>query len=73
MSANLHVAAYATNVLNIQAIAFDVLEDKHLAMQWLLTPNVLLNENRPIDALATERGCERVRQLLARLEHGVGL
>ena len=67
------LAMHAANALAIQILANDILENPKLAMQWLLTPSMLLDGNRPIDALATRHGYERVQQLLTRLGHGVGL
>jgi uncharacterized protein (DUF2384 family) len=56
----------------MHAQASNVLADPALAMQWMLRPTVL-NGARPLDALATPGGYERVRDLLTRLEHGMGL
>jgi uncharacterized protein (DUF2384 family) len=66
-------ADYAARVLSLHAQASDVLADPALAMQWMLRPTVVLNGARPLDALATPGGYERVRALLTRLEHGMGL
>ncbi len=64
---------YAARVLRVHAQASEVLEDPAIAMQWMLRPSVLLNGDRPLDALAAQAGYDRVQSLLVRLEHGVGI
>ncbi|TDN62430.1 antitoxin Xre/MbcA/ParS toxin-binding domain-containing protein [Paraburkholderia sp. BL10I2N1] len=67
------LADHAARVLSVHAQASEVLEDPAIAMQWMLRPAVLLDSNRPLDALATQSGYDRVRDLLMRLEHGIGI
>jgi putative toxin-antitoxin system antitoxin component (TIGR02293 family) len=64
-------ADHEARVLSMHAQASDVLADPVLAMQWMLRPTVLLNGARPLDALATPGGYERVRDLLTRLDMGI--
>ncbi|MDH4564243.1 DUF2384 domain-containing protein [Pseudomonas sp. BN411] len=41
------------------------------AASWMLQPQFGLNDHRPVDLLSTHPGCEAVRDLIGRLEHGV--
>ena len=63
----------AARTMLIHAQAADVLEDKSLASQWMLRTNVELSGERPLDMLDTQSGYDRVRDILLRLEHGVGV
>ena len=63
----------AARTLLIHAQAADVLEDKSLASQWMLHPNVELLGEKPLDMLDTQSGYDRVRDLLLRLEHGIAV
>ncbi|WP_429488130.1 antitoxin Xre/MbcA/ParS toxin-binding domain-containing protein [Paraburkholderia sp. RAU6.4a] len=67
------LADHAARVLSVHAKASDVLEDPAIAMQWMLRPTVLMVGDRPPDALATQSGYDRVRDLLMRLERGSGI
>jgi putative toxin-antitoxin system antitoxin component (TIGR02293 family) len=63
----------AARTMLAYAQAKDVLEDDKLAAEWLLRPNVQLQDERPLDMLDTQTGFDRVRDLLVRLEHGVSV
>jgi putative toxin-antitoxin system antitoxin component (TIGR02293 family) len=52
--------------------AKDVFEDEADASGWLQRPNALLDGQRPLDVLDTQPGYDRVRDILVRLEQGVG-
>ncbi|WP_256465448.1 Rv2175c family DNA-binding protein [Caballeronia sp. Sq4a] len=54
----------------MQALADKVFDDRLAAMLWLLAATPQLDGIRPIDALATERGHDRVRALLQCLARG---
>lgn len=41
------------------------------AEEWMKTPALALNGNRPIDLMSTSAGAEAVSDLLGRLEYGV--
>ena len=49
----------------------EVFEDKEVAVQWLESPNPILNNKKPIDLATTDAGLNEVLQLLGRLEHGI--
>lgn len=53
--------------------AVNVLGSKELAMGWLRTPAMALNQQRPMDLLGTEVGRQTVSTLLVQLEFGVYL
>ncbi|WP_228933755.1 antitoxin Xre/MbcA/ParS toxin-binding domain-containing protein [Paraburkholderia saeva] len=53
--------------------AKDVLEDTKLAAAWLLRSNIELRGERPLDMMDTQPGFDRVRDLLSRIERGIGL
>ncbi len=61
---------HAYRVLRMQALADKVFDDRLAAMLWLLAATPQLDGIRPIDALATERGHDRVRALLQCLARG---
>ncbi|WP_211453062.1 type II RES/Xre toxin-antitoxin system antitoxin [Collimonas antrihumi] len=63
----------AARTVLIYAQAKDVLEDGKLAAEWLQRPSVELRGERPLDMLDTQTGFDRVRDVLVRLEHGVGV
>lgn len=63
----------AARTILIYEQAKDVLEDKKLAAEWLQRPSVELRGERPLDMLDTQTGFDRVRDVLVRLEHGVGV
>ena len=53
--------------------AEEVLEDASAAGRWLVHAHAELGGERPLDMLDTQAGYDRVRDLLLRLEYGVGL
>ncbi|MBK3843346.1 antitoxin Xre/MbcA/ParS toxin-binding domain-containing protein [Paraburkholderia aspalathi] len=53
--------------------AGEVLDDAELAATWLLRPNIELRGERPLNMMDTQPGFDRVRDLLLRIERGVGL
>lgn len=55
----------------ILAKATEVFGSQAEAEQWLERPAIGLNQNRPIDLLATAAGVELVEDHLRRLEYGV--
>lgn len=55
----------------ILARATDVFGSQQEAEQWLERPALGLDQNRPIDLLATTAGTEIVENFLTRLEYGV--
>jgi putative toxin-antitoxin system antitoxin component (TIGR02293 family) len=67
------LAEYAKRVLHVQALAGEIFEDATRAMQWMLCPSAMLEGGRPLDALSTQAGHERVCDVLTRLASGVGL
>lgn len=60
-------------ILIVHSQAADVLEDPRLASEWMLSPNALLGDERPLDMLDTQAGYDRVRDILMRFEYGVGV
>lgn len=63
----------AARTILIYEQARDVLEDGKLAAKWLQLASVELRGERPLDMLDTQTGFDRVRDVLVRLEHGVGV
>lgn len=63
----------AARVVLAFANAKDVLEDATLAAEWLRRANAELRGQTPLDMLDTQSGYDRVRDILLRLEHGVGV
>lgn len=63
----------AARTVLIYGQARDVLEQDKLAAAWLQRPSVELGGERPLDMLDTQAGYDRVRDILVRLEHGVGV
>ena len=55
----------------ILAKASAILGSREHAEQWLRTPAIGLNRQRPIDLLATRAGVEIVENFLGQLEYGV--
>jgi putative toxin-antitoxin system antitoxin component (TIGR02293 family) len=53
--------------------AEDVFEDAGNAGKWLVHPHVELGGERPLDMLDTQAGYDRVRDLLMRIEYGIGV
>lgn len=53
--------------------AHDVFEDAGIAGRWLVHPHVELGGERPLDMLDTQVGYDRVRDLLMRIEYGIGV
>lgn len=51
--------------------ASEVLEDETKALEWIRTPNISLNAQRPLDMLDTGIGFERVMNILRAIEFGV--
>jgi putative toxin-antitoxin system antitoxin component (TIGR02293 family) len=60
-------------VVYIFSQAQDVFEDDRAAVQWMLAPNAMLEDQRPLDVLDTQPGYDRARDILTRLEYGVGV
>lgn len=48
-----------------------VLGSREAAVQWLTSPAMGLNQQRPVDLLATPMGTQLVEELLDRIEYGV--
>lgn len=55
----------------ILAQAQKVFGDQDTAEAWLATPAVSLDNQRPIDLMASDPGAEAVQTHLTRLEYGV--
>jgi len=51
--------------------AIDVLGSKETAEHWLSTPDIGLDQRRPIDLLQSSEGAELVKTLLTRMDYGV--
>jgi putative toxin-antitoxin system antitoxin component (TIGR02293 family) len=56
---------------NIFALARDVMESAELAREWLRTPQIGLDGQRPLELMRTEAGAREVEDLLSRIEYGV--
>ncbi|PPQ34366.1 antitoxin Xre/MbcA/ParS toxin-binding domain-containing protein [Rhodopila globiformis] len=65
------ISSRRRDVSKILAMASAVLGSRQEAEQWLLRPATGLNQQRPIDLLATSRGIEIVGDFLGRLKYGV--
>lgn len=48
-----------------------VLGGREAAVQWLTSPAIGLNQQKPVDLVATPVGTQMVEELLDRIEHGV--
>lgn len=55
----------------VVAKATVVLGSRETAVQWLTSPAIGLDQQKPIDLLATPVGTQLVEELLDRIEHGV--
>ncbi|WP_179107058.1 antitoxin Xre/MbcA/ParS toxin-binding domain-containing protein [Variovorax sp. KK3] len=55
----------------VVAKATVVLGSREAAVQWLTAPAIGLNQQKPIDLLATPMGTQLVEELLDRIEYGV--
>ena len=55
----------------VVAKAMLVLGSREAAVQWLTTPAMGLNQQQPLDLVATPVGTQLVEELLDRIEHGV--
>jgi putative toxin-antitoxin system antitoxin component (TIGR02293 family) len=51
--------------------AIDLFEDEQAAKTWLSTSKVGLNNQTPLEAMATDAGAKQVEQMLYRAEYGV--
>jgi putative toxin-antitoxin system antitoxin component (TIGR02293 family) len=51
--------------------AIDLFEDEAEAQRWLSTPNASLNNQTPLNAMATDGGAKQVEEILYRAEYGV--
>ncbi|CAB3773767.1 hypothetical protein LMG29542_07429 [Paraburkholderia humisilvae] len=60
-------------VLMTFAHARDVFEDAGSAAEWMKSPHVELDDEPPLAMLDTQSGFDRVRDLLMRIEFGVGV
>jgi putative toxin-antitoxin system antitoxin component (TIGR02293 family) len=52
-------------------LAGRIFNSRGLAMRWLQRPQPGLGGKVPLEMLDTEPGCDEVRKLLSRIEHGV--
>lgn len=59
------------DLAEVKALATSVFGDRHEAEQWLDRPALALNGSRPIELMKTIQGTKAVKELLARIEHGV--
>ena len=64
---------HVARIFLIYGQAGEVLEDAELAATWLLRSNIELGGERPLNMMDTQPGFDRVRDLLLRIERGVGL
>jgi putative toxin-antitoxin system antitoxin component (TIGR02293 family) len=55
-----------TEVLKLAVKAFGTLSE---ANQWLYRPAMGLNQQKPIELMATEEGVQQVKDFLGRLEY----
>jgi hypothetical protein len=55
----------------INALATEVLGGADAALQWLQSPNLATNNLAPIEIIGENKGFERVKNLLLRIEYGV--
>jgi putative toxin-antitoxin system antitoxin component (TIGR02293 family) len=55
----------------ICAQALELFEDKDETHRWLLTPKVVLDGKKPLDALTTDSGAKKVEEILYRAEYGI--
>ncbi len=55
----------------VAAAATEVFESRGKAAKWMLTENVALGDERPINLLDTSIGFQAVLDVLHRIEHGV--
>lgn len=55
----------------VVARAIEVLGNKEKALAWLRSPVAGLDNERPLDLIATANGRQDVENILGRIEHGV--
>jgi putative toxin-antitoxin system antitoxin component (TIGR02293 family) len=55
----------------ICAQALALFEDEAETYRWLLTPKVVLDGKKPLDALTTDAGAKKVEEILYRAEYGI--
>ncbi len=51
--------------------AFELFEDKNVAIEWLTTPKQNLGNLTPLSQLATDAGTKQVETILYRAEYGI--
>lgn len=62
---------WAFKFAEVVAKATLVLDTREAAVQWLTSPAMGLDQQKPVDLLATPVGTQLVEELLDRIEHGV--
>lgn len=55
---------------DILELAVAVLSSAGAAQEWLHSPQIGLNQQRPVDLVQTAEGAELVKSLLARMQYG---
>ena len=63
--------APVNQIREIEALAETVLGDREQASKWLSEPNLATDDKAPITLLGDQRGYDRVKNLLLRIEYGV--
>jgi len=66
-----HAAEVTLSVVRVLRKAEEVFGSQDKAVLWLKRPNTVLNNNIPLNLLATRFGAEEVMDILTRLEYGV--
>lgn len=57
-------------ILEVQALAERVFEDRTAALDWLARPNAALGDVTPLSCCATAAGAQQVRRVLWAIESG---
>jgi len=58
-------------LVNLWALASDVLGGPEVAGEWMCTPKLALDDETPIDFARNEAGARGVEDILKRIEFGV--
>lgn len=64
-------AEVTISLMRAYARATEIFGSEERAVAWLKTPNAILNNLTPVQALSSRFGAEEVMDMLGRIEHGV--
>ena len=64
-------AEVTISLMRAYSRATEIFGSEENAVKWLKTPNTLLGNNTPVQALSSRFGAEEVMDMLGRIEYGV--